>query len=278
MKTNKANVNTRKNTKTSKGNNQNPVNAETAALQPQEMTAAEGQPIVENDAAKTAETAFAEIVGQGAADVSAPTPVAGAAAENADDVALLPAHTPPSPLGAILGTSVPTVLIDIHKIVPNPKNPRTNLDKLEPGIIELAENIKHVGILQPICVRPTKDGLFEIVYGYRRYCAAVYADLNEVLAIVRELSDDEAEDLAITENLQREDITPLDEAAAFKRALDTGRHTYEGLSSKFGKSESYIHGRMKLNYLIPEMADLLKKEEINVGVAIEIAKYEPEIQ
>ena len=278
MKTNKANANTRKNTKTSKGKNQNPVNAETVALQPQEMTAAEGQPIVENDAAKTAETASAEIVGQGAADVSAPTPVAGAAAENADDVALLPAHTPPSPLGAILGTSVPTVLIDIHKIVPNPKNPRTNLDKLEPGIIELAENIKHVGILQPICVRPTKDGLFEIVYGYRRYCAAVYADLNEVLAIVRELSDDEAEDLAITENLQREDITPLDEAAAFKRALDTGRHTYEGLSSKFGKSESYIHGRMKLNYLIPEMADLLKKEEINVGVAIEIAKYEPEIQ
>ena len=246
------------------------------------MTAADEQPIVENDANKTAETASAEIVGEGAADVSAPEPACEpemrAAAENAVAVALLPAHTPPSPLGAIPGTSVPTVLIDIHKIVPNPKNPRTNLDELEPGIIELAENIRHVGILQPICVRPTKDGMFEIVYGYRRYSAAIYADLKEVLAIVRELSDDEAEDLAITENLQREDITPLDEAAAFKRALDTGRHTYEGLSSKFGKSESYIHGRMKLNYLIPEMAALLKNEEINVGVAIEIAKYEPEIQ
>lgn len=282
MKTNKANANTRKNTKTSKGKNQNPVNAETTALQPQEMTAADEQPIVENDANKTAETASAEIVGEGAADVSAPEPACEpemrAAAENAVAVALLPAHTPPSPLGAIPGTSVPTVLIDIHKIVPNPKNPRTNLDELEPGIIELAENIRHVCILQPICVRPTKDGMFEIVYGYRRYSAAIYADLKEVLAIVRELSDDEAEDLAITENLQREDITPLDEAAAFKRALDTGRHTYEGLSSKFGKSESYIHGRMKLNYLIPEMAALLKNEEINVGVAIEIAKYEPEIQ
>ena len=282
MKTNKANANTRKNTKTSKGKNQNPVNAETTALQPQEMTAADEQSIVENDANKTAETASAEIVGEDAADVSAPEPACEpemrAAAENAVAVALLPAHTPPFPLGAISGTSVPTVLIDIHKIVPNPKNPRTNLDELEPGIIELAENIRHVGILQPICVRPTKDGMFEIVYGYRRYSAAIYADLKEVLAIVRELSDDEAEDLAITENLQREDITPLDEAAAFKRALDTGRHTYEGLSSKFGKSESYIHGRMKLNYLIPEMAALLKKEEINVGVAIEIAKYEPEIQ
>lgn len=282
MKTNKANVNTRKNTKTSKGNNQNPVNAETAALQPQEMTAAEGQPIVENDAAKTAETAFAEIVGQGAADVSAPEPAsepeAGVAVENVDAVALLPAHAPSSPLAAQDTQALPTVLIDIHKIVPSEYNPRKNIDEMEPGLLELAENIRHVGILQPICVRPTKDGMFEIVYGYRRYSAAIYAGLKEVLAIVRELSDDEAEDLAITENLQREDVTPLDEAAAFKRALDTGRHTYEGLSSKFGKSESYIHGRMKLNYLIPEMAGLLKKEEINVGVAIEIAKYEAEIQ
>lgn len=74
MKTNKANANTRKNTKTSKGKNQNPVNAETTALQPQEMTAADEQPIVENDANKTAETASAEIVGEGAADVSAPEP------------------------------------------------------------------------------------------------------------------------------------------------------------------------------------------------------------
>ncbi|WP_440200813.1 ParB/RepB/Spo0J family partition protein [Alistipes shahii] len=282
MKTNKANANTRKNTKTSKGKTQNPANVETAALQSQEMTAAEEQPIVEDDAVKTAETASAEMVGQGAADDSAPAPAsepeAGVAAENVDAVALLPAHAPSSPLAAQDAQALPTVLIDIHKIVPNPKNPRTNLDELEPGIIELAENIRHVGILQPICVRPTKDGMFEIVYGYRRYSAAIYADLKEVLAIVRELSDDEAEDLAITENLQREDVTPLDEAAAFKRALDTGRHTYEGLSSKFGKSESYIHGRMKLNYLIPEMAGLLKNEEINVGVAIEIAKYEAEIQ
>lgn len=277
MKTNKANANTRKNTKAAKVKNQNPANAETAALQPQEITAEAEQPIAEIE---TAETASAEMLEQGAADVSATEhvsePQAGDTAENADAVALLPAHS--EPLAAILETSVPTVLIEIHKIVPNPKNPRTNLDKLEPGIIELAENIKHVGILQPICVRPTKDDKFEIVYGYRRYCAAVYAGLNEVLAIVRELTDDEAEDLAITENLQREDVTPLDEAAAFKRALDTGRHTYEGLSSKFGKSESYIHGRIKLNYLIPEMADLLKNEEINVGVAIEIAKYESEIQ
>lgn len=231
MKTNKANANTRKNTKTSKGKNQNPVNAETTALQPQEMTAADEQSIVENDANKTAETASAEIVGRTRRMFRhlnlLGEPEMRAAAENAVAVALLPAHTPPFPLGAISGTSVPTVLIDIHKIVPNPKNPRTNLDELEPGIIELAENIRHVGILQPICVRPTKDGMFEIVYGYRRYSAAIYADLKEVLAIVRELSDDEAEDLAITENLQREDITPLDEAAAFKRALDTGRHTYE---------------------------------------------------
>lgn len=273
MKTNKANANTRKNTKTAKGENQNPVNVETTALQPQELGTEESE---------TTETASTEMMGAGVTDIPAPAPApetaVETAADNADAVALLPAHTPSSPLAAIIGTSVPTLLIDIQKIVPNPRNPRTNLDELEPGLLELAENIKHVGILQPICLRPAKNGMFEIVYGYRRFCAAVMAGLNDVLSIVRELSDDEAEDLAITENLQREDVTPLDEAAAFKRALDTGRHTYEGLSSKFGKSESYIHGRMKLNYLIPEMAGLLKNEEINVGVAIEIAKYEPEIQ
>ena len=96
MKTNKANANTRKNTKTSKGKTQNPANVETAALQSQEMTAVEEQSIVEDDAVKMAETASAEIVGQGAADVSAPAPAsepeAGVAVENVDAVALLPAH------------------------------------------------------------------------------------------------------------------------------------------------------------------------------------------
>ncbi len=86
------------------------------------------------------------------------------------------------------------------------------------------------------------------------------------------MTDAEAEDAAITENLQREDVTPLEEAAAYKRALESGRHSVESLVGKFGKSEAYIRSRLKLNELIEELAELLDREEISVGVAIEIAK------
>ena len=136
---------------------------------------------------------------------------------------------------------------------------------------ELAESIRQVGVLQPICVRPKDEG-YEIVYGERRYWAAALADLPSIPAFVRTMTDAEAEDAAITENLQREDVTPLEEAAAYKRALESGRHSVESLVGKFGKSEAYIRSRLKLNELIEELADLLDREEISVGVAIEIAR------
>ena len=95
---------------------------------------------------------------------------------------------------------------------------------------------------------------------------------------MRNLSDAEAEDAAITENLQREDVRPREEAAAYKRALQSGRHTIESLVGKFGKSEAYIRSRLKLCELIDALAGMLDKEEISVGVATEIAKYPADIQ
>ena len=94
----------------------------------------------------------------------------------------------------------------------------------EETLLELAESIRQSGVLQPICVRPRDEG-FEIVYGERRYWAAAMAGLQFIPALIRELSDAEAEDAAITENLQREDVRPREEAAAYKRALQSGRHT-----------------------------------------------------
>lgn len=142
---------------------------------------------------------------------------------------------------------------------------------------ELADSIRQVGVLQPICVRP-KEGGFEIVYGERRYWAAAMAGLKFIPALVRELSDAEAEDAAITENLQREDVTPREEAVAYKRALESGRHTIESLVGKFGKSEAYIRSRLKLCDLIDALAEQLDREEISVGVATEIAKYDATVQ
>ena len=95
---------------------------------------------------------------------------------------------------------------------------------------------------------------------------------------MRDLSDAEAEDAAITENLQREDVRPREEAAAYKRALQSGRHTIESLVGKFGKSEAYIRSRLKLCELIDALAEMLDREDISVGVATEIAKYPADIQ
>ena len=166
-------------------------------------------------------------------------------------------------------------LLDLNKIVNSTYNPRKNFR--EDTLLELAESIKQSGVLQPICVRPRDEG-FEIVYGERRYWAAAMANLKFIPALVRDLSDAEAEDAAITENLQREDVRPREEAAAYKRALQSGRHTIESLVGKFGKSEAYIRSRLKLCELIDALAGMLDKEEISVGVATEIAKYPADIQ
>ena len=169
----------------------------------------------------------------------------------------------------------PVLLLDMDRIMNSSFNPRKSFS--EASLQELSESIAQVGVLQPICVRP-KDDMFEIVYGERRYWAAERAGLKLIPAVVRELNDAEAEDAAITENLQREDVKPLEEAAAYRRALDSGRHTVESLVGKFGKSEAYIRSRLKLCTLIDPLAELLDREEISVGVAIEIAKYDDKIQ
>lgn len=166
-------------------------------------------------------------------------------------------------------------LLNLNKIVSSTYNPRK--DFRPETLQELADSIRQVGVLQPICVRP-KEGGFEIVYGERRYWAAAMAGLKFIPALVRELSDAEAEDAAITENLQREDVTPREEAVAYKRALESGRHTIESLVGKFGKSEAYIRSRLKLCDLIDALAEQLDREEISVGVATEIAKYDATVQ
>ncbi len=166
-------------------------------------------------------------------------------------------------------------LLDLNKIVNAEYNPRK--DFREETLLELAESIRQVGVLQPICVRPQGEG-FEIVYGERRYWAAAMAELKFIPALVREMTDAEAEDAAITENLQREDVKPREEAQAYERALQSGRHTIESLVGKFGKSEAYIRSRLKLCELIDALAEQLDREEISVGVAMEIAKYPSDIQ
>lgn len=161
-------------------------------------------------------------------------------------------------------------------------NPRKEFH--QESIDQLAESIKQVGILQPIIarlntsVKQKKIPIYEVVCGARRLSAAVIADLEEVPVIVRELSDDEALDLMITENLQRKDVSPLEEAEAYEGLMNKRGYDIDTIVSRFGKSESYIRHRLKLNDLILSFKLLLKHEVIGIGHALEICKLQEKDQ
>lgn len=155
-------------------------------------------------------------------------------------------------------------------------NPRKNFD--ETSLAELADSIRQQGVLQPIGVRPIADNRFEIVFGERRYRASLMAELAEIPAIVMEISDETAEEMAITENLQRKDVTPIEEANAYQKLIDSGRHDVQSLTVQFGKTEAYIRTRLKFVSLIPEIALLLEQDELTISVATEICRYGEDIQ
>lgn len=167
-------------------------------------------------------------------------------------------------------------LVALANILPSDYNPRKNFD--ETNLAELAESIKQQGVLQPIGVRPIDDNRFEIVFGERRYRASIMAGLDEIPAMVMELSDETAEEMAITENLQRKDVTPIEEANAYQKLMESGRHDVKSLSVQFGKSENYINTRLKFTALIPEISELLEKDELTISVASEICRYGEDIQ
>ncbi len=174
--------------------------------------------------------------------------------------------------------NVQEATISLALIQPSNYNPRKNFD--EQSLTELADSISRQGILHAIGVRPIAGtDRYEIVYGERRYRASLIAGKEDIKATVyTDLSDDEAEQKAIAENLHRQDITPMEEAETLKAAIDSGRYDYATLATQIGKSETYIRTRIKLTTLIPEIARLIDTEEITVAVATEISRYGVDIQ
>ena len=167
-------------------------------------------------------------------------------------------------------------MVALANVQPSNYNPRKNFD--EASLVELSESIRQQGVLQPIGVRPIEDNRFEIVFGERRYRASLMAELEEIPAIVMEISDEVAEEMAVTENLQRKDVTPIEEANAYQKLIDSGRHDVQSLAVQFGKNENYIRTRLKFVSLIPEIAQLLEQDEITISVASEICRYGEDIQ
>ncbi|MDR2145327.1 MAG: ParB/RepB/Spo0J family partition protein [Tannerella sp.] len=167
------------------------------------------------------------------------------------------------------------IAVALSKIAVNGFNPRRNADG--DSLEELAKSIGQVGVLQPILVRP-RGKRYEIVCGERRFRASAMAGRKTVPVTVRRLSDNEAFLLAVTENLHRKDVTPMEEAYAYKRLTDTGRYDAASLAARFGKSEKYIRSRLKLNSLMDEITELVNRNVLPVTAALEICKYGGETQ
>lgn len=152
--------------------------------------------------------------------------------------------------------------IHLKSIQPNPYQPRKNFD--DAAIQELSDSIKEHGILQPIIIRK-KGTVYEIVAGERRFRAAKLAGLKEIPAIVRDLTDNETMELAILENLQREDLTPIEEAEAYSKLMENLKMTQEQLAFRLGKSRPYIANHVRLLGLPEKVREMLTLGTLSMG-------------
>src|SRR6266404_1342212 len=162
--------------------------------------------------------------------------------------------------------------ISIATLVESSTNPRKRFDEKTLG--ELAASFKTQGVLEPLLVRPFEDTKYEVVIGARRLKAAKLAELQTIPVRVVKLTDAESIEAQVVENLQREDIHPLEESLGFKSLLQLGEPTYTiaSIAARAGKSEAYVQGRIKLADLIPSVAEAFLKDVIAIGHALLIAK------
>lgn len=155
-------------------------------------------------------------------------------------------------------------LIDIDLLVPSPYQPRRVFN--ENALSDLVSSIKEKGVLQPLLVRQ-KNGIYEIIAGERRLRASKQAGLKQVPVIIKEFNDKDALEVALIENLQREDLNPLEEAEAYKRLLNEFQYTQEELSKVVGKSRSHVANMMRLLDLPLDIKQLVENKELTIGHA-----------
>lgn len=155
-------------------------------------------------------------------------------------------------------------MISVSVIVPNEWQPRREFE--EKALQGLAESIKEHGVVQPVIVRP-KEGTFELIAGERRLRAAQLAGLSEIPALVREYTDQETAEIALIENLQREDLNPMEEGLAYKRMIGEYRFTQEKMAELVGKSRSYVTNMIRLLDLCDEVKNMVIERKITAGQA-----------
>lgn len=157
-------------------------------------------------------------------------------------------------------------MLRLSEIEPNPDQPRKDFD--QESLSQLAESIAAHGLIQPIVVRSTGSGEFyEIIAGERRWRASKMAGLTEVPVIIKELDDEKAAQISLIENVQREDLNPIEEAAAYRLLIEDYNMTQEALSRQIGKSRSAISNTMRLLDLPENVSDMVKNGTLSAGHA-----------
>jgi ParB family chromosome partitioning protein len=196
---------------------------------------------------------------------------AQAARRLSEDTELSPAIvsllTPDSPT-----RSVGVRIVQVDHIEPNPEQPRMVFEQA--ALDELAASIREHGVLQPILVRPLGPNTYQIVAGERRWRATRQAGLETIPALIEDIDDDTALEIAIIENLQREDLTPLDEAAMYDRMVHEHGYSIRKLADKLGKDKGYLENRLRLADAPPEIRELVSLRKDSLSHAYELMKVE----
>lgn len=155
--------------------------------------------------------------------------------------------------------------VAVAAIEPNPNQPRVHFD--EEALTELTESIRAVGVLQPVLVRPLEDGRYQLMAGERRWRAARRAGLTVIPAIVRTADDLRSVEHALVENLHREDLSALEEAAAYQQLLDDFGLTHDEIARRVGKSRATVTNTLRLLHLPPRVQQLLTEGRLSAGHA-----------
>ena len=158
----------------------------------------------------------------------------------------------------------PETMVKLTAVEPNRDQPRKNFD--EDALLELAESIKQFGLLQPILVQE-RDGYYEIIAGERRWRAAKIAGLKEVPVIIKNLTDQEIVEISLIENIQREDLNPIEEAQAYKRLLNEFHLKQDEVAERVSKSRTAVTNSMRLLKLCDEVQQMVVNEMITTGHA-----------
>ena len=186
-------------------------------------------------------------------------------------------------LGALLGDFVEEPMeqsayreLPIYKVEPNPEQPRREFDEVE--LQALADSIAGHGVIQPLTVREMPNGYYQIIAGERRWRAARIAGLTDVPVVVIEADDRKAMELALIENLQRQDLNPVEEALGYQTLMEEYGLTQEDTAQQVGKSRSAVANTLRLLALTPEVLEKLKRGELTAGHARAILSLKSEKQ